>query len=158
MHAPARPIDRYLAHYGDDHRNPMNQRVHLWCVPAIVWSIVALLWALPVPEGVGRPGLWAALAMLAALVFYWRLSRALGAGALVLFVAMGAVAEALRMALGAAGLAWLALAVFVVAWIGQFLGHRIEGRRPSFLTDLVYLLIGPLWTLGKLYRRLGWRW
>ena len=52
----------------------------------------------------------------------------------------------------------LAIGVFVVAWIGQFIGHKIEGRRPSFLTDLVYLLVGPLWTLSKLYKRLGWTW
>jgi uncharacterized membrane protein YGL010W len=45
--------------------------------------------------------------------------------------------------------------VFVVAWIGQFIGHIYEGHRPSFLTDLVFLLVGPMWTLRKLYQRLG---
>ena len=49
-----------------------------------------------------------------------------------------------------------AAGVFVLAWIGQFYGHHLEGRRPSFLTDLVYLLIGPAWVLGKLYRHRGW--
>ena len=49
----------------------------------------------------------------------------------------------------------LALGVFVVAWIGQFIGHKVEGHRPSFLTDVVFLLIGPLWTLRKLYQRIG---
>jgi uncharacterized membrane protein YGL010W len=49
----------------------------------------------------------------------------------------------------------LAAAVFVIAWIGQFVGHRIEGARPSFLTDLVYLLIGPAWLVGKIMRRAG---
>ena len=43
-----------------------------------------------------------------------------------------------------------------VAWIAQFIGHKIEGRKPSFLTDLTYLLIGPAWVLAKLYRKLGW--
>ena len=51
----------------------------------------------------------------------------------------------------------LAVAVFVVAWIAQFIGHKIEGKKPSFLTDLVYLLIGPAWILGKVYRRFGWK-
>ena len=49
----------------------------------------------------------------------------------------------------------IAIGVFVVAWIGQFIGHHIEGKRPSFFTDLTYLLVGPLWTLNKLYRRIG---
>ena len=50
---------------------------------------------------------------------------------------------------------WLAVGVFVAAWIGQFIGHQFEGRRPSFLTDLAYLLIGPAWLMAKLLRRLG---
>ena len=58
--------------------------------------------------------------------------------------------------LGTTSLLYLAIGVFVVAWIGQFVGHKIEGRKPSFLTDLTYLLIGPAWVLAKLYRKLGW--
>ena len=49
------------------------------------------------------------------------------------------------------------LAIFVVAWIGQFVGHAVEGRRPSFFKDLQFLLIGPLWLLSFAYRRLGLR-
>jgi uncharacterized membrane protein YGL010W len=48
----------------------------------------------------------------------------------------------------------LSIAIFVVAWIGQFIGHKIEGKKPSFLDDLRFLLIGPLFVLGFLYRRL----
>ena len=57
--------------------------------------------------------------------------------------------------LGVAGLRWLALAIFALAWVGQFLGHAVEGRRPSFFTDLAYLLVGPAWLMAKLLRRLG---
>jgi uncharacterized membrane protein YGL010W len=49
----------------------------------------------------------------------------------------------------------ISLVVFVLAWIGQFVGHRIEGKKPSFFEDLRFLLIGPLFVLGFLYRRLG---
>ncbi|KTF36517.1 membrane protein, partial [Xanthomonas vesicatoria] len=59
--------------------------------------------------------------------------------------------------IGLAGLFATALSVFVLAWIAQFVGHKIEGRKPSFLTDLTYLLIGPIWVLAKVYRQLGWR-
>jgi uncharacterized membrane protein YGL010W len=54
-------------------------------------------------------------------------------------------------------LLWLGIGVFVVAWIGQFIGHKIEGKKPSFFTDLAYLLIGPTWVVAKAYRKLGWR-
>ena len=51
----------------------------------------------------------------------------------------------------------LAIGVFVAAWIAQFVGHKIEGKKPSFFTDLVYLLIGPIWVLAKFSRKMGWK-
>jgi len=153
--ATLRPIDRWLGDYSGDHLNRSNQRIHLVCVPAIVWTLVAALWSIPVPPGVGQPGLWAALALAVTLGYYWRLSRPLALGALLAFVLMGWLCHALYQRYSGGGLAQIAAAVFVLAWIGQFVGHAIEGKRPSFFTDLVYLLIGPLWTLSKLYRKLG---
>lgn len=152
---PRRPVDRWLGNYSEDHRNPTNILIHWICVPTIVWTVVALLWVVPVPAAVGRAGFWAAVAMFASLMFYMRLSRTLGFAMLAAFVVYGLITEGLYRALGPAALLWLAIGVFVVAWIGQFIGHRIEGRRPSFLTDLAYLLIGPLWLLAKILRRLG---
>jgi uncharacterized membrane protein YGL010W len=149
------PITTWFDNYSGDHRNSTNQMIHVWCVPAILWSVIALLWTIPVPEALMRPGAWAGLAMAATLIFYWRLSRPLALGMLLFFVAFGASSEAMRVAFGVRMLLWIAVAVFVVAWIGQFIGHKIEGRKPSFLTDLSYLLIGPLWVLAKLYRKLG---
>lgn len=151
-----RPIDRWFASYSGDHRNPTNQRIHVIAVPAILWSVIALLWCIPVPGTVFRPGAWAALAMFPALLFYYRASRRLGLGMLAMFAAMAALTWWLHAILGTRGLLVLAIAVFVIAWIAQFIGHKIEGRKPSFLTDLVYLLIGPAWVLTKLYRRFGW--
>jgi uncharacterized membrane protein YGL010W len=145
----------WFDNYSGDHRNATNQLIHVWCVPAILWSVVAMLWAIPVPPTFGRPGLWAGLAIAAASIFYWQLSRRLEVGMLVVFVASGLLSEFLRLRFGAQVLLWIAIAVFVIAWIGQFIGHKIEGRKPSFLTDLSYLLIGPLWVLAKLYRKLG---
>ena len=76
---------------------------------------------------------------------------------LAVFVAMLWFNRWLHAAIGTERLLWLAVSVFVLAWIAQFIGHKIEGKRPSFLTDVVYLMIGPAWILGKLYRKLGWR-
>jgi len=150
-----RDVDRLLGNYSEDHRNPTNQLIHWICVPLIVWTVVALLWVIPVPPAIGRPGLWAALAMVGAFGYYMRLSRTLAAAMLVVFVSMVLVTEGLFRVLGPSGLLWTAVAVFVASWVAQFVGHEIEGKRPSFLTDLQYLLIGPLWLTSKLLRKLG---
>jgi uncharacterized membrane protein YGL010W len=158
MNAPAaRPIDDWFASYSRDHRDPVNQAIHMVAVPAILWSVVALLWCIPIHASWFRSGVWAGLAMFAAWTFYNRLSRRIGYGMFVVFFTMGCLCRLVTLRAGIDVLLWSALAVFVVAWIAQFVGHRIEGRKPSFLTDIVYLLIGPIWVLAKFYRRMGWR-
>ena len=155
----ARPIDRWFDSYSGDHRNETNQRIHVIAVPAILWSVIALLWCIPVPPGGWfKPGIFAALAMFGAWMFYFKASRSLGIGMLAMFVAMSWLTWWMYWALGARTLLFVAVAVFVVAWIAQFIGHKIEGRKPSFLTDVTYLLIGPAWVLAKGYRKFGLTW
>ncbi|VXA93287.1 conserved membrane hypothetical protein [Luteimonas sp. 9C] len=154
--ASSRSIDRWFASYSADHRNDTNQWIHVVAVPAILWSVIALLWCIP-GGTIFKPGIWAALAMFAAWRFYQRASPRLGFGMFAVFAVLAGLTWALHQALGTRGLLTAAVAVFVVAWIAQFVGHKIEGQKPSFLTDLTYLLIGPAWVLAKLYRRLGWR-
>lgn len=149
-----RPVERWLGNYSDDHRHPTNIRIHWICVPAIVWTAITLLWVVPVPAALGRPGFWAGVGMFGALAFYLRLSRALMFGMLALFVTLGLITEGLYRTLGPMPLMWLAIAVFALAWVAQFVGHKIEGKRPSFLTDLAYLLIGPAWLVAKVMRRM----
>lgn len=152
---PRREVDRWLGNYAEDHRNASNVLIHWICVPLILWTGIALLWVVPVPAMIGRPGLWAGVAMFFALSFYLRLSRPLGFAMLAAFVLLGVITEGLYRVLGPGQLMWLAIAVFVLAWIAQFIGHKIEGKRPSFLTDLAYLLIGPAWLVAKVMRKLG---
>ncbi len=149
------PIGTWFDHYSGDHQNATNQKIHVVCVPAILWSVIALLWCIPVSEAIGRPGMWAAAAMFFTWIFYWRLSRKLALGMLVVFAAFGGISELIRLRFGGDALLWTAVAVFVIAWIGQFIGHKIEGKKPSFFTDLIYLLIGPLWVLAKGFRKIG---
>lgn len=151
-----RTMQDWLDSYSADHRHRTNQALHWLCVPLIVWAVLALLWSVPMPPAFGRPGFWAAMAMVLAFAWYWKHSHRLGGALLLAFVLLGALCEWLYRRLGPVDLRALALAVFVLAWIGQFVGHRFEGRRPSFLTDLSYLLIGPAWLMEKLLRRLGW--
>ena len=149
-----RPVDTYLDQYSADHRNATNQWIHLLCVPAIVWSVTAALWTVPVPSFL-QPGAICAFVMVAALAWYLRMSRKLFVGILIAFVLFGALNWWIADSFGMRALLYSAIAVFVVAWIGQFIGHIYEGHRPSFFTDLVFLLVGPMWTLRKLYQRLG---
>jgi len=137
-----RRIDELFARYGESHRNPANKAIHWVCVPLITWSVIALLWSwTPI----------AAYALIAAsIAFYALLSP-------VIAVGMLGVSAALVYPLTLLGTHALltAVVVFVAAWIGQFIGHRIEGRKPSFLDDVKFLLIGPAWLLGHVYRRFG---
>lgn len=150
-----RSVHEWFGNYSKDHRNPTNRLIHWVCVPLILWSVIAALWVIPVPASIGRPGFWAAMAMVGAFAFYWRMSRPIGLGMLVVFVVLGLLTEWLYRTFGPVQLLWLAGGVFVLAWIGQFIGHVVEGARPSFFTDLAYLLIGPAWLTGKVMRRLG---
>ena len=148
-------LHELLANYSRDHENPTNQAIHLVCVPLILWSVIAMAWTIPVPGTWFKPGAFAGALMAVFAAWTFRGSRPLGFGLVVAFVAAGALCWLIADAIGMRGLFITAAGVFVLAWIGQFIGHRIEGKRPSFLTDLVYLLVGPAWTLAKLYRRLG---
>ncbi|WP_158756125.1 Mpo1-like protein [Dyella sp. S184] len=152
-----RTMQDWLDSYSSDHQNPTNRLFHWLCVPPIVWSVIALLWAMPVPTAFLRPGAWAVAVMVLAFYWYWKHSHRLAIALLIAFALLGLLTHVLFDRLGAVSLCYLAIGVFVVAWIGQFIGHKFEGRRPSFLTDLSYLLIGPAWLMAKLLRRLGFK-
>ena len=156
--APAsgqRSMREWLDSYSQDHQHPINRALHWVCVPLIVWSAIALLWTLPVPESLLRPGAWAVFTIVLAFAWYWQRSHRLGAGLLIALAVLAFLCAAAFESMGPARMRWLALGVFVIAWIGQFGGHLIEGRRPSFLTDLAYLLIGPAWLMDKFLNRIG---
>ncbi|WP_225781076.1 DUF962 domain-containing protein [Xenophilus sp. Marseille-Q4582] len=142
---PARRVDRLLAHYGESHRHPTNERIHVGAIPAIMLSIVGMLHAL-------HP--WAAYAFIAASLVYYALLRSpVFLGVMLLWTA---ALLAIVHALGE----WVlpvSAALFVVGWIFQFIGHRIEGKKPSFFEDLQYLYVGPLFVANLGLRRLGIR-
>jgi len=137
-----RPVDTLFQRYGGYHRHPTNKTIHWICVPLIVWSVLGLLWS--------AAPLAAYVAIGAALAFYLWLSPPIALGmAAVLFVMLYALTW-----LGESTLI-VSVVVFVMAWIGQFVGHAIERSRPSFFEDLRSFLVGPAWLLGFVYRRLG---
>lgn len=146
--------DEWLDQYGQSHQDPLNKKIHWLCIPLIVMSTLGLLASIPLP--LGPSWLNPAIVLMAfSIGFYALISMPLAAGMLVVSTGLylGALSlEALPLPL------WASSAlVFVLAWVAQFIGHEIEGKKPSFLEDVQFLLIGPLWLLGFIYRRVGIR-
>jgi uncharacterized membrane protein YGL010W len=143
--APARKVDQLLAHYEESHRDPRNERIHFVAIPLIMLSLIGLLYTL-------HP--WVAYAfILASMVYYARLSTVF----LATMAALSVVALALVYAMGEYRLT-ISVALFVGAWIAQFVGHKMEGKKPSFFEDLQYLWVGPIFVLSKLFLKFGIRW
>lgn len=148
-----RSISEFLNEYGKTHRHPSNQRIHFLCVPVILMSTLAFGWPLSLTL-LGNEAVWApfvnvttAVSALLLLAFYARLGwRVVAAMAVFL-----AVSIAVIMAVEASGLPLILTAViaWVAAWALQLVGHNIEGAKPSFVDDLVFLLIGPLFVLEE---------
>lgn len=144
---PERRIDALLHHYGLSHVHPTNERIHMVAIPAIMLSLTGLMFAL-------HPAL-ALVFFAASMVYYARLSWRFTGCMLLISSVMLAVVDALD-ARGV--LVPVSVLVFVVAWIFQFIGHRIEGKKPSFFEDIQYLWVGPLFVLSKGFLRLGVHW
>ncbi len=147
-------VQSWLDEYGTSHRNPVNKTIHWICVPAIFFSIVGLLYNIRLPFDVGGLHMTVAhIALALVLIYYVRLSPSLSAGMLIFCV----LCLWLWRILENFGVTpWiLSVIIFVLAWIGQFIGHNIEGAKPSFFKDLQFLLIGPAWLLSFLYKKAG---
>jgi uncharacterized membrane protein YGL010W len=140
-----RKVDQLLAHYEESHRHPKNERIHFVAIPLIMLSLLGLLYAI-------HPWL-AYVLVLASMVYYARLSTMF----LVTMAALAVLGLVLVHAMGEYRLT-ICVAIFVGAWIAQFVGHKIEGKKPSFFEDLQYLWVGPIFVLSKLFLKLGIRW
>jgi len=150
-----RTAESWLSEYGESHQNATNKRIHWICVPAIYWSVILITWSIPQPGWMLNIGWinWAGVLSILVMAFYLRLSPKLAIG-MVLFTGLVFLISALIKNAGI-DLLKLGIVIFVVAWIGQFIGHKIEGKKPSFFKDIFFLLIGPFWLMSFIYKRLG---
>lgn len=140
-----RRVDQLLAHYEASHRNPTNEIIHFIAIPLIMLSLVGMMFAL-------HP--YVAYAFIAAsMVYYLRLSLVF----LITMLLWSALSVAVLFAMGPLVLE-LSVAIFIGAWVLQFIGHKLEGKKPSFFEDIQYLWVGPLFVLSKLFTQLGLRW
>jgi len=142
---------QFLDEYRKTHSNPTNALVHTICVPVILFASIGMLWTIPIGLWLGLDTPWvngATVVALLTLVFYATLSLR----AVLYMTATFAVCAAIVIAMQNAGLPvlWLCAGLWIAAWLGQFYGHHVEGAKPAFLDDVVFLLIGPLFILEKL--------
>lgn len=137
-------MESWIGWYASDHRNPVNHAIHAVCIPLIVFSGLGLLNWIPLHQtlmnhaaGLGDLG------MVLLLAFFARHD---------LRLALLALPFAALMVVGARYLPLLAhLAIFLVAWIAQFIGHALfEKNRPSLMSNLVSLFVAPAFLLDGL--------
>lgn len=154
-----RKIDALLAEYGESHQNQTNKNIHWICVPLIFFSVIGLIASIPSGFvqsvlGEGNPyANWATITLILVTAYYVTLSIWLAVGMALFGLLCLWIANMITMS--GAPLWMVSLIVFALAWVGQFYGHKIEGKKPSFFKDLQFLLIGPAWLMHFLYKKLG---
>ena len=157
-----KPIQQWIDEYGESHQNSTNKAIHWVCVPLIMLSLLALLGNIPFPKNniqlfsLGSEIIslnWTTVFLFFCIIFYLRLSVTLSIG--MLLIAIGMLFSITWIRYYDPEIWRLSLIIFIVAWIGQFIGHKIEGKKPSFFEDLQFLLIGPAWLLHFIYKKIG---
>lgn len=151
-----RTLNEWLNEYGESHTNETNKLIHWICVPAIFFSITGLLYCIKLRLFITN-GLQlnvATIVLLLTTIYYLSLSIKIGIGMLLFGVICLTLCYAIERFLPFP--LWLfCIIIFILAWIGQFYGHKVEGKKPSFLKDIQFLLIGPMWLLSFVYKKMG---
>ena len=147
-----REIDRLLNRYSESHTNRTNILIHAIAVPSIFFVTIGLIWSIPVPAFIAQYNInWAHIFAVPTLYYYFKLSGPIGAAMTLLMIATFYGIKFLEAA--NINVLHFSLALFVIMWILQFVGHKIEGKKPSFFEDLRYLLVGPAWWWGHWLKR-----
>lgn len=133
-------IGEWLDEYSESHQNSTNKAIHWACVPAILFSIIGIL--------AHFSAMLTALLIVLSLIFYARLDLVLAVAMAALMLVMAWLIVILPVGTG------FYMGVFVLAWIGQFYGHKVEGKKPSFFKDLQFLLIGPIWCMDAYFGKI----
>lgn len=155
-----RKIDALLSEYGESHQNVTNKTIHWVCVPLIFFSLVGLVASIPSgfvqqAMGEGNPyANWATVLLVITIIYYVSLSISLSIGMAIFALVCLTIVNVLNQ-INIAPLWMICLIIFVVAWIGQFYGHKVEGKKPSFFKDIQFLLIGPAWLMHFIYKKTG---
>lgn len=156
----ARKIDQLLTEYGLSHQNPINKKIHWVCVPVLFFSVVGMIYSIPIQAMdflipyLGPFANWATVVLILVLFYYYTLSPPLALG-MFLFASFCMLLANLITIISPVPLWSVCLVIFALSWVLQFYGHKIEGKKPSFFKDLQFLLIGPAWLMHFIYKRFG---
>jgi uncharacterized membrane protein YGL010W len=153
----AKDIQQWLDEYGESHQNTLNKRIHWFCVPQIFWTVIAAIFVIPSPAIFSEisPHLnWASIVAVGTVLYYTTLSLSLAIGMAVFSAICYGIAVAVNVAFPGK-LLIIAGVYFVGLWLLQFYGHEVEGKKPSFLKDVQYLMIGPAWLMSFIYTKIG---
>lgn len=155
-----RKVDLLFAEYSKSHRNATNKFIHWICVPLIFWTILGFASLIPAPHFCasyfGCVSIISCIVIFLVTLFYIRLSLLIAIVMAVIMLIMEHFIYLANISFGKQS--WIVyLSVFVITWIFQLIGHKIEGQKPSFLKDLQFLLIGPIWLLGFILKKTGIR-
>jgi len=153
-------MQQWLDEYGASHKNATNKAIHFVCVPLIFFSVIGLIWEIPFPwleyKLFGFQLNWAIISVALVFAYYAILSASISAGMLLFSAACLLLLRFLDYNVSQTVPIWaISIAIFVLAWIAQFYGHEVEGKKPSFLKDLQFLLIGPAWIMSFVLGKLG---
>jgi uncharacterized membrane protein YGL010W len=151
-------IQQWLEEYGESHQNPKNKLIHWICVPTIYFTIIGLLYSIPIQLGeiFGLKINIGSIVAVLVFIYYCLLSLKIAFGMLIFTLICLFLSELILQATGSSiGLAITCIGLFILSWILQFLGHHIEGKKPSFIKDLQYLMIGPAWVISFFYKKIG---
>ena len=153
-----RKIDQLFAEYAESHQNQTNKFIHWICVPLIFFTIVGFISLIPTPHFCasyfGCISVASIVALVLVSIFYFTLSWRISLIMLLIMLLMEHFAYAINVHFKENS--WIIyLYIFVITWIFQFIGHKIEGKKPSFLKDLQFLLIGPIWLLHFILKKIG---
>ena len=146
---------QWLSEYGESHQDHTNKTIHWICVPAIFFSIIGLLYGIKLPFEIAGITINVAMIVLAlVMVYYITLSKTLWIGLFLFAVLCLWLCNIIEQS-GIMPLWLFSIIIFAVAWAGQFYGHKVEGKKPSFLKDIQFLMIGPAWLMSFIYKKLG---
>ena len=153
-----RLVQDWLDAYGESHQDPTNKKIHWVCVPLIMLSLLGLLSMIHIPifSGFKEYSNVASLLIILVSIYYFRLSIPMGVGMLLISLIMIYIIIKINNFNQMYGVGLIPyIIIFALAWIGQFIGHKIEGKKPAFFKDLQFLLIGPIWLLSFIYNKLN---
>ena len=146
-------IQQWLDEYGVSHQNQANKTIHFVCVPMIFFTIVGLLYCIKLPNLLGIQITVAHVVLIGVAVYYFTLSVPLAFGIILYAFICIMLCHLIEQSTG--HLLLISIILFALAWVAQFWGHHIEGKKPSFLKDIQFLLIGPAWIMSFLFKKLG---